>query len=62
MLTNPFNNSTITLTDLTGKIILVQAWNSTKEKIDLSDFAPGIYVLTISNEDEIIQGKMVKRN
>ena len=39
----------ITITDMTGKIVLISMFFSTKTELDVSSLASGIYVIQIGN-------------
>lgn len=45
---------TIQLLDLTGRIIISSSLNSIETSIDLSNYASGEYLLTITDEDAIL--------
>ena len=49
----------ITLTDITGKIVLEVKENFSK--IDMGDFESGVYILNISSENRIYNYKIVKK-
>lgn len=68
---NPFNeeltialdnkqNSEITISDITGKIIVNQNYNGQIIKLDMSRLSAGQYIVTIKNDTSIITRKIVK--
>jgi len=50
---------TIHVLDINGKTILNQTMNSSRESIDISDFAKGVYILNISGNDFNANKKLV---
>jgi len=57
------NIESVTISDLTGKQLLVQPINSrlnTHQQIDVSNLAPGVYIVKIKNSNHVFQSKLVK--
>ncbi|MCL1932958.1 MAG: T9SS type A sorting domain-containing protein [Candidatus Azobacteroides sp.] len=52
---------TITINDSVGNCILEKKNNETDSTIDLSGYASGIYILTIRQENQIYQSKLIKK-
>ncbi len=60
IITPSFTNSTLTLYDITGRVLLQQPFNA-KAELDISTFTTGMYILEIKNkEGRSIKGKVVK--
>jgi len=55
----PSTESQITVYNLTGQIILDIVSDSDYETIDISDVAPGIYVLTVTNDSKLMTNKLM---
>lgn len=59
-LDNAATESTITIADITGKVILERKANGGVTKIDIENLASGIYMLKIFNADKSFTHKFVK--
>ena len=54
------NNSDVVITDMTGKIIKKFFTNNNTEKVDLSCYSDGIYLLKIYNNNTTFVKKIIK--
>lgn len=54
------SNKQIEVMDMTGKVIMKQNSSNDKIKIDLNDFANGIYFLKIQSENSVEKVKLIK--
>ena len=54
----------VTIYDATGKILLLERWDdlnlSHAREIDISDFRPGIYMVTFYSDKELAVRKLIK--
>lgn len=58
----PLHNATVTLTDIAGKIIKVQTKiNGDRYSLDITSFAPGVYIAEIEEEGRKAILKLVKQ-
>ncbi|MDF2437668.1 MAG: hypothetical protein K0Q95_2044 [Bacteroidota bacterium] len=55
-----FTNSNVNVTDLQGKIIISEKMNGTNSSVDLSAFTSGMYFIQVTNEDKMINTKIIK--
>ncbi|MFZ4399584.1 MAG: T9SS type A sorting domain-containing protein [Bacteroidales bacterium] len=58
--TNELNNTTISIFNIQGQLLLNETVNTKKTEIDISQFARGIYVLKISNNNTLYFSKFIK--
>ncbi len=54
-------NATILIFDLNGKLLINRIAKSTSEKIDLSSFARGVYLIEVADKKEIKTSKLIKQ-
>ena len=52
---------TITINNSSGNCIIEDIMKDVNHTIDLSDFAAGVYILTIKSENQIYQSKLIKK-
>ena len=57
---NDFQNTTVSIYNLQGQLLLHQTVNQEKSEINISHFARGIYVIKLSNADNTFVSKFVK--
>jgi hypothetical protein len=55
------NNATIEIYDVNGTLIFSKALNSNFEKIDISGFSGGLYLVKVKQDSTVIIGKVVVR-
>ena len=55
------NNATINIYNVSGKLIFSEALHSKQEKIDISGFSKGIYIVKVMQNRTVNFGKMVVR-
>ncbi|MGB4960067.1 MAG: CHRD domain-containing protein, partial [Saprospiraceae bacterium] len=55
-----FQNTTIQIRDLSGKLLFTQKTDETETTIDIGDFAPGIYLMNASSNTYSASIKVVK--
>jgi hypothetical protein len=52
---------TMKVYDITGKVLSNQKVNATQTKVDVTSFQPGIYMISIETEEEVITKKFIKQ-
>jgi hypothetical protein len=52
---------TITVSDITGRIVFEKTGNDQHERFDLSNLRKGIYILKVKSEDMVYQTKFIKQ-
>ncbi len=57
---NSSKNFNLKIFDLTGRIILTKDVSNYTEKIDLSEFTKGVYIIRISSNNKIYNSKFIK--
>jgi hypothetical protein len=57
---NLLSNETISIYDLTGKLILQKSAHTETETIDTSEFSKGIYLITLNDGSTVKKGKFIK--
>ncbi len=55
-----YNNSTIQITDISGRLMFTKMTNDNESVIDMTTFAPGVYMMQSSNKDYSTTIKLVK--
>ncbi len=61
ILAKEFNNSTLILWDITGRVLLYQSFNQ-KAELDLSKYQPGLYVVELRDkEGRSVNAKLIKQ-
>ncbi|MBP9055827.1 MAG: CHRD domain-containing protein, partial [Saprospiraceae bacterium] len=55
-----YNNSTIQITDISGRLMFTKMTNDNESVIDMTTFAPGIYLMQSSNNNYSTTIKLVK--
>jgi hypothetical protein len=53
--------TTLTLTDLNGKVLLNAVSQASQYAMDLSNFAPGVYIVTVQNGDQLLTERIIKQ-
>ncbi len=53
-------NTTVSIYDIQGKLLLQQNILQPQTELDISGFAKGIYIIKVTNEKETIQSKFIK--
>jgi hypothetical protein len=53
--------TTLTLTDLNGKILLNAVSQASQYAMDLSNFAPGVYIVSLQNGDQLLTERIIKQ-
>jgi hypothetical protein len=53
--------TTLTLTDLNGKVLLNAVSQASQYAMDLSNFAPGVYILSLQNGDQLLTERIIKQ-
>lgn len=53
--------TTLTLTDLNGKVLLNAVSQASQYAMDLSNFAPGVYIVSLQNGDQILTERIIKQ-
>jgi hypothetical protein len=53
--------TTLTLTDLNGKVLLNAVSQATQYVMDLSNFAPGVYIVSLQNGDQLLTERIIKQ-
>ncbi len=54
------NVQKLTITDLTGRVIFQKAQPNQNATLDLSNFANGIYIISIENNNKVFKAKVIK--
>ncbi|MDF1694261.1 MAG: M43 family zinc metalloprotease [Saprospiraceae bacterium] len=47
--------------DITGKVVASRNVNATQTKLDVTTFQPGVYLISIHTEDEVVTKKFIKQ-
>ena len=55
-----YNNSTINIRDISGRLMFLKLVTDTETIIDMTTFSPGIYLIESSNNDYSTTLKLVK--
>jgi hypothetical protein len=57
----PFSgtNSKAIFTNTAGKVVMIQQLNSNTSKIDVSNLAPGVYIVTLLNNESVVTKRLV---
>ena len=55
-----YNNNTIHITDISGRLMFTKMTNDNESVIDMTTFAPGIYLMQSSNNNYSTTIKLVK--
>jgi hypothetical protein len=53
--------TTLTLTDLNGKVLLNAVSQASQYAMDLSNFAPGVYIVSLQNGDQLLTERIIKQ-
>lgn len=53
--------NTMKIYDITGKLLSNKTINATQTQVDVSTYQPGIYMISVETEDEVITKKFVKQ-
>ncbi len=53
-------NTTVSIYDIQGKLLLQQNINQPQTELDISGLAKGIYIIKVTNEKETMQSKFIK--
>jgi hypothetical protein len=53
--------TTLTLTDLNGKVLLNAVSQASQYAMDLSNFSPGVYILSLQNGDQLLTERIIKQ-
>jgi hypothetical protein len=53
--------TTLTLTDLNGKVLLNAMSQASQYAMDLSNFAPGVYIVSLQNGDQLLTERIIKQ-
>ncbi len=53
--------TTLTLTDLNGKVSLSAVSQASQYAMDLSNFAPGVYIVSLQNGDQLLTERIIKQ-
>jgi hypothetical protein len=51
----------IKVTDISGMVVLEKEIKGRKTKIDLSEYNPGVYTITVISEETVFTGKIIKK-
>ena len=54
------NNSEIIISDLSGKVVYQNINNRATEKINISSFTTGVYIVTVKNDNSVYTQKLIK--
>jgi hypothetical protein len=57
---NDLQNTSVTVFDMQGKLLLQQTITQQQTELNINQFAKGIYVVKVQNEKEIMQSKFIK--
>jgi hypothetical protein len=57
----PFSgtNSKAVFTNTAGEVVMIQQLNSSTSKIDVSNLAPGVYIVTLLNNESVVTKRLV---
>lgn len=55
----PVNRGSVTITDMSGTIVLEQEINSTEAKVFVGDFSPGVYFMRLRVEEDVVFKKLI---
>jgi hypothetical protein len=58
-LNSEVKSAQVTVTDLTGKVIISREWSSLESAIDLSGNKQGVYFIKITSGDNTFTGRIV---
>jgi hypothetical protein len=53
--------TTLTLTDLNGKVLLNAVSQASQYAMDLSNFAPGVYIVSLQNGEQLLTERIIKQ-
>jgi hypothetical protein len=53
-------NSTLTIADVNGQVVITKPMNSRKMRINVSDLARGVYFMKVRGEGNVQVGKFIK--
>ncbi|MEZ7992921.1 MAG: T9SS type A sorting domain-containing protein [Flavobacteriaceae bacterium] len=56
---NNINNIDLTVTDMTGKLVLKKELTATDNKVNMSHFVNGIYLFNLVNGNALISKKVI---
>ena len=58
---SPFSgtNSNAVFTNTAGEVVMVQQLNSSTSKVDVSNLAPGVYIVTLRNNESVVVKRLV---
>jgi hypothetical protein len=49
------------LTDLNGKVLSSQVVNETQTTLDLSNYTPGVYLITVQMGEQVVTERIIKQ-
>ena len=55
----PVDRGSVTITDMSGTIVLEQEINSTEAKVFVGDFSPGVYFMRLRVEEDVVFKKLI---
>jgi hypothetical protein len=54
-------SSKVILTDLNGKVLSSQVVNETQTTLDLSNYTPGVYLITVQMGEQVVTERIIKQ-